>query len=204
MPFTLTDLRADLDALLGSAIDAATWTSALKDEGARRALDRYTRDGPIHESAFTVTEAGREQDLSAIAGLAAVESVAGPWAEGDRFAARALPWRLVNPPARILLETAALLPGELLRVRYRRSHTLSGLDGAAATTVPDAHRSLLALGAAAAAARVRLRQLGENPALPHTAAAALEQWCARAEADFAAGLDALSAERGVRWEGVGL
>jgi hypothetical protein len=60
--------------------------------------------------------------------------------------------------------------GETIRVRYSKLHKIDDLDSAAATTVPDAHRSLVGLWAAAMACDLRRRQLSENPALPRDAA----------------------------------
>ncbi len=205
MGFAFDDVASEIEQRLAAAVDAATWTPALKQQGTRAALEIYSLRGPCSEVSVEVVEAGHEQDLSGIAALLAVEAVAYPWREGDRFEARAVAFRVVEPPGRVRLERGAPAAGETLRVRCRVGHTVSGLDGAAVTSVPDAHRALLGIGAALQTARLRLRQMGENPALPREAAALLDAWCADAEAEFVWRLERLSgSERVLLWPGVGL
>lgn len=208
MSFTLTDARADLDALLASAVDAATWTNALKDEALRAALAAYSLHGPVYESTVILDAGGAEQDIAALLpGLLAVEAVAWPWSDGAPFAAQVASWRPSGAPGRVYFEEGGGIPaaGDAARVRYRLTHALDGLDGATATTVPDAHRRTLAAGAAATACELRLRQIGENPAIPASAAAALGAARARFAREFDAAL-ALSAARGPRpaWPRIGL
>jgi hypothetical protein len=208
MSFDLTDARADLDALLATAVDAATWTNALKDEALRAALAAYGTSGPVYESTVTLAAGGAEQDLAALLpGLLTVEALAWPWSDGAPFAAQVAAWRPTGAPGCVRFEEGGGIPaaGEAARVRYRMTHTLDGLDGADATSVPDAHRRTLAAGAAEAACALRLRQIGENPAIPAEAAAALEAARARYARSFAEGL-ALLVARGPRpaWPGIGL
>lgn len=165
MTFALTDLRTDLAALLGSAVDSETWSDDLLDEGCRQALQFYNLMGPIYETSLSVTTAGHEQDVSAIAGLVTVEGVAWPWFDGALFEDEAMRWRMVAPTT-LRLDRHAPAVGDLLRIRYRKAHTVSALDGAATTTVVDAHRGALVLGAAAQVLTIRIRQISENPALP--------------------------------------
>lgn len=173
MSFTLTDLRGDVDALLADAVDPLTWSAALKDAAIRSTLQQYSLQGPAYEADVTVASAGYEQSLVALAGLLAVELIAWPWHDGLRIEEQAVRWRLVGPTT-VRFDRVAPQAGDLLRVRYRRSHTLAGLDGASETTVADAHRFVLAEGATAAALALRLRQISENPALPREAAPLLE------------------------------
>ena len=207
MPFTLTDARADLDALLATAVDAATWTSALKDEALRAALSAFSLLGPVYESTVTLAAGGAEQALAAlIPGLLTVEALAWPWADGLPLDAQAVAWRPAGAPGSVLIAGGGVpAAGDAARVRYRCAHTLNGLDGAAATTVPDAYRLTLAAGAAEAACGLRLRQIGENPAIPAAAAAALEAARARYARAFAEML-ALLVARSPRpsWPGIGL
>jgi hypothetical protein len=205
MAFALADVIGEIEQRLAAAVDAATWTQAMKEQGTRAALEVYSLRGPCTEVSVAAA-AGQAQDLGAsVAGLLAVEAVAWPWHDGDRFEQRAARFRVVEPPGRVVLEGVAPAAGETLRVRCRVAHTVAGLDGAAETSVPDAHRALLGLGAALATAQVRLRQIGENPALPREAAALLAAWCADAEAEFAWRLERLGGgERTLVWPGVGL
>ncbi len=204
MSFGLTELRADVDALLAATIDTPTWSAALKDAAIRSTLQHYDLQGPIYEADLPVTTAGHEQPLGALAGLLLVELIAWPWHDGLAIEERAAHWRLVGP-ATVRFDSVAPQVGDLLRVRYRRTHTLAGLDGAADTTVPDAHRFVLAEGAAAAALALRLRQISENPALPGAAAAQLQALHEAHASRFVWLLERMQgAALGPVWAGVGL
>lgn len=174
MSFTLTDLRGDLADILATAPDAATWSDAMLDEGVRAALIWYALNGPLFEVDFAVTVPGAEQELSAVAGIVSVEGVVWPWFEGRRWEEPSAPWRRVSPFV-VRFDTAIPAAGDLLRVRYRKVQTVNGLDGAATTTVVDAHRGSLAQAAAAQVLLLRLRQMSENPALPTEAAGELRR-----------------------------
>jgi hypothetical protein len=165
----LTDVRADLEKALAAAIDAATWSDALKDEAIRQALHTYSLQGPAYEVDLPVTVAGHEQSLAAIANLLAIECVAYPWSDGLMIEDYAVRWRRIGPDA-IRIDRQPPQVGETLRIRYRQLHAISGLDGAATTTVAAKHRAILATGAATFAATLRLRQMSENPAVPQKAA----------------------------------
>lgn len=204
MSFTITDVRADIDALLASAVDNATWTAAIKDEGARQALRAYNLQGPAYEADVVVTVTGHEQDLSVINDLVAIECVAYPWHDGLLIEDYAVRWRRIGAFS-VRVDGIAPALGETMRVRYRSAHTISGLEGALTTTVVDAHRGLLAQGALAYALALRLRQISENPAIPHEAAALLQSLRRGWDDVFAQGLDMLSgATQNPVWARVGL
>lgn len=179
MSFTLSNLRADLAERLASAPDSATWTDALMDESIRQALQTYSLQGPAYEVDLEILIPSHEQDLAAIPDLLAIEYVAWPWRDGLLIEDCAVRWRRVGPTT-IRFDRRAPQLGDTMRVRYRRAHTIEGLDSAATTTVIDAHRPIVATGAAAAILALRLRQISENPALPREAARELrvlrDQW----------------------------
>lgn len=204
MPFTLSDVRTDLDNLLATAVDAATWTQAMKDEATRQALRIYNLHGPAYEVDYAAAVSGHEQDLSGIPELLGIEAIAWPWVDGLLMEDQAVRWRKVGPTT-VRLDGAAPAAGDTLRVRYRRAHTVNGLDGAAATTVVDAHRPVLATGAAAALVRLRCRQIGENPAIPREAREALAATDVALTQQFTWLLDRLAGEvHGPLWARVGL
>ena len=91
MPFTITHLRADIDALLASDVDSATWTEAIKDEGVRQALLAYSLHGPAYEADLVVAVSGHVQDLSV--DLVVGNHVVGPSAleSGNRLGERSMP-----------------------------------------------------------------------------------------------------------------
>lgn len=168
----LTTYRANLDALLATAVDSSTWTTAIKDEALSRGL--WDFDALlIYESSLTVTAAGYTQDVSSLAALDEVLAVAWPWHTGGDFSRLAVPWRSVEDHSILLETTGAPQVDDVIRVRHTRRHTIDGLAGAATTTVPARHAPLVTLAAALWAIQLRLRQISENPAIPAAAATGL-------------------------------
>jgi hypothetical protein len=165
----LTTFRTNLGALIGAAIDAATWTPALLDEALRNSLRVYTDQGPVSETSFVVAHSGCQQDLSSIAQLYSVVGLAWPWSANSDFERLAVRWRTIDQHTVYLLNGAQPLAGDLLRIRYRQRHTIQDLDGATATTIPPDHERTVLLAAAIWLVHLRLRQLAENPAIPKEA-----------------------------------
>jgi hypothetical protein len=199
---TITDYRADLDELLATAVDNATWTDAIFDAALRRGLTLYDMRR-VYEDDFTVTSAGHTQDLSGLADLNEVLALAYPWRDGAIFDQQAVRWRSVGDQTVVLAGYAPQVD-EVIRVRYTRRHTVEGLDGATATTVPERHRLVVGLAAAAYACDLRRRQLSENPAQPASAVATLEQLAARFRADFFRYLHLIQPSDVVAWAAFGL
>lgn len=94
--------------------------------------------------------------------------------------------------------------GEVIRVRYTRRHCIEGLEGATETTVPERHRLVVGLAAAAYACDLRRRQLSENPAQPASAVATLEKLAATFRADFFRYLHLIQPSDVVAWAALGL
>lgn len=163
----LADYRSDLSNLLATAVDASTWPTTLLDEALRRALNELNLL-LVYETNFTVAIAGYEQDLSSLPNLYSVLALAYPWQEGRDFAHYLATWRIVGP-SKVYFTTVQPTVGEVVRVRHCKMHTIDDLDGAATTTVPESHRALISLWAAAYACELRHRQISENPALPKDA-----------------------------------
>ncbi len=200
--WVLADYRTSLEQALVTAVDASTWTDALKDEALRLALAEADAQ-LVYECDFTVTENAWVQDLSGISALREVLAIAYPWQDGADFAAQQQHWRVVADHT-IYVEMDAPQAGEVMRVRHTKLHTIQGLDAAAATTVPDRHQTFVVMLAASIACTLRSRQISENPAIPEQALAAL----GAAARDYRRGaadlLHGVGAGDGVRWPGVGL
>ena len=193
--------RADLDVLLATAVDSATWPTALKDEALARGL--WDFDGVlIYESELTVTTAGQAQDVSSLSALDEVLAVAWPWRTGGDFGQLAVRWRTVDDHVIYLERSAAPQVGDVIRVRHTRRHTIEGLGGASATTVPSRHAPLVTLVAALWAIALRLRQISENPALPAQAMPGLHALRRELQARYDLGLARVLNWSPVRW-GVG-
>lgn len=199
---TLTDYHADLDGLLAAAVDAATWTAALKDAALRLALREYDAR-LVYETSMPVITPGPDQDLSGIAGLDEVLALAYPWQEGADFASHTVCWRYAGDQT-VLLEGVSPQVGQVIRVRHTVAHTIEALDAAPTTTVPERHRALVGLMAAAWCCDLRVRQVSENPAITEDAAQVLadlaehfrvmaQQWLSRAQTGGV-----------LRWAGIGM
>lgn len=163
----LADYRSDLSNVLATAVDASTWPTTLLDEALRRALNELNLL-LVYEASFTVAATGYEQDFSSLPDIYTVLALAYPWQEGRDFAHHLATWRIVGPN-KVYFTTVQPKIGEVVRVRHCKTHRIDDLDGAATTTVPETHRPLLSLWAAAYACDLRYRQISENPALPKDA-----------------------------------
>lgn len=164
---TLAIYRQDMRGILGTYVDAATWPSEMLDDGIRQALQQFSDEYLAVETSFTVTAAGRQQDLSGITDIREVRGIAWPWTLDYAFREFTNAWRRVGD-AVIYIEDEYAYPavGELIRVRYTKTYKLNGLDSATSTTIPVVWQRAIETGAAGYAGAVRLRQLTENPAVP--------------------------------------
>jgi len=160
---TISEYRTAMRAVLATSVDPGTWTDALLDAGLRLALHYLAEHGVPAEATLLCTE-GRAQDVSGVAGLLGVAAVGWPWQEEEAIF-RHVRWRWAGPGV-VHLEGGVPAEGDALRLRYWMLQRVSGLDGALATTVPDALQQAIATGAAGYALLHRLRQVGEHPAPP--------------------------------------
>jgi hypothetical protein len=176
MPYTLVVLRDRVEALLSDATHAR-YDLTLLDEAIRQALDAYAERLPARRIAtLEVTQAGGEVDTSSLP-YGTIERV---WWDYDADAPTYPPkWRNFELwPGEILyiLDEEKPQVGDVVRIWYTIPHTLAGLDLATETTFPEAHASLIAVGAAAFAALSRRAQLiemiNDNPWAPRN----LERW----------------------------
>lgn len=202
MATDLAGYRTALDAVLATAVDAATWTTAIKDQALRQALAEYERHF-VYETSVTVTSSGPIQDLSGISAVGDILAVAYPWSEGADFAARQQHWR-ITADLTICLESATPQAGETLRVRYTKQHAIKDLDAATATTVPDRHQALVSALAASFACVLRSRQLSENPAIPEQAIVSLMAAAQHYRTLAADLLQRVGGAHGATWREIGL
>ena len=132
------------------------------DEAIRWALYRYSEVLPNHAvGALTLAAAGREVDISSLTGYTDVLSV---WWEYTSSAPEYPPtWREFEVwPGDILFVNAGDEPaiGDVVRVFYTKGHTLSGLDAATATTIPERDINLIVTGATGFSAEERVQEQG--------------------------------------------
>jgi hypothetical protein len=172
MPKTLAEINARVLAFLFD--DAGVvWTAAsgVVTECIRLALHEYTNAAPLGmETVLTTPDAGREIALDGLDGLVGVHDVWWPYsttASEEWPPNRVEGWRLFWDDARpvlVLSEGEGDQPAKSdgVRIWYTKMHTVSGLDSAAVTSVPDAHASILVMGAAGFACFARAQELAET------------------------------------------
>jgi len=163
----LTAYRTSLDNILGTVVDTTTWTTAIKDEALRMALDDLS---PLiaFEASFAVSATSYSQELGTVTDINQILALAYPWAAGGDFGKLLVEWRLGGLTA---AEFFSVQPtnGQTIRVRYTKRLKIQDLDAAAATTVPGVAERIVLYAAAAWCCVLRQRQITENPALPKEA-----------------------------------
>lgn len=185
---TLTDYRAALRLTLRDGV-AAVWNDAQLDEALREALTQYSRSAPDPRSALlTLTAAGRELSLAGLTDLVEVSEVWLPAETVGPPHRRA--FRRLSPTTLLIEDGTEPQAGGTARVFYLARHSMDGLDGATATSVPATGRVSLVMGAAALAWQARARQLAEAenvaPATRRWATEQAEAWLVRWRAELAA------------------
>jgi hypothetical protein len=163
MTFTLAALRDDVESDLRDDGNAV-WSTGQIDRAIALALAEYSAVAPRVADA-TLTVSGRSADLSAaapgglgsaFASLVRVLAVEYP----DGLYPPAYPrWHTVGPVLHIHAD--APLAAETVRVTTLHQHVLHASD-AAQSTVPDASRALIAMGAAGHALRQRAATLAAD------------------------------------------
>lgn len=159
---TLADYRAKIRALLD--VEAPRYKDSLLDACLSRALGRYSKAAPdVRQEDLTLAVAGRTQSLGSLLGVQMALEVRGPVLSGAEPPALRYYffWRSGIPK---LFVGGGVEPsaGDVLRVVYAANHSISGLDGALATTVRDQHAGELAGGAAAYAVMARAASMVET------------------------------------------
>lgn len=197
----LTDFRTWTRlALMDSG--AAIWSDDEIDAGLRSALSAYSQALPFtKEAVLDLPGDGEEIALDGLGELQSLLDVVFPYdtlaGPGSQPGDQVLSWRLWWDDARPVLSlrlSGGRLPrlGEQVRLWYCRSHTIGGLDGTGATSLPPAHQQALAEGAAAAAAFMRTLDLVELPGQDLYAVVALGAWARTQQASFERRLEELA------------
>jgi hypothetical protein len=151
-------MQANVAADLGDA-GGDIWSADELARAIRRALRDYSAACPRRqETTLTLQAAGREVDLSGVAGLAGVERVWYPYDDAaPDWPARWPRFEVWPGPTLRLLVDEEPAAGAKLRLFYWTLHALDGLDGATVTSLPAADEDVVALGAAAYAALEKAR-----------------------------------------------
>lgn len=173
MPTTdLDGLRDRVEALLKDSTNSS-WSSGELDDAIRLALSDISADLPLHTVGSIAASGGvYEYALTALSGLVAVTEVWYPYLSTDDTYKRPHPvkWQMLDDSTLMLDVEVDPEAGYYLRVFYDKIQTLAGLDSAAATTLSDAEKSALVLGAAAYAgmsrAQDRIGEVNYDPDAP--------------------------------------
>jgi hypothetical protein len=149
--------------LLGDA-DQLRYSAQMTDAGLRAALSEYSRYLPrLLTLELEITQPGREQALGAVAGLLCVSEVCGPCSDTAEAPTLHGVSAYLDQGRWMLHFGGAVLPvpGQRWRVRCGAAHTLSGLDGALTTTLPEADLPIFLAGAVSYALTLRIAVLSE-------------------------------------------
>ncbi len=175
----LTTLEARIQDLVKDS-GAADWTTAELDQAMRLALSELSQLCPARAVASVdAVDSQYEYSLSSITGLVAVVEVWYPYLSTDDS------YKMPNPVKWRMLDDTTLLLEDLdedpdsdydLRVFYDKVQTLAGLDAASATTLNDAEKSCLVLGAAGYAAIAKAQYLANRVTTGEDAALMVSKW----------------------------
>jgi hypothetical protein len=169
-----SDLKTRALQLLGDP-NGTRYDDATLQEAFRQALATYTRTCPqVRTEAVTFAAAGAEQPLEGLEcpPLYLLEVIHPyPPSDGARPAHPACTLSYIDGTAVLRFgDGLDLHAGEQARLTYAARHTLEGLDGAEAGSIPSGHEGVIALGAAVFAALQRIHRLagsiGAPPAEP--------------------------------------
>jgi len=163
---TLSSLKTRLlQALMDSS--GAIWAANDQEEAIRRALHEYSIVCPRRAvSALALSgklsSNGREIDIASISGLVSVSQVWAPYsaAEDKPNVRRFEHW--ADQQKLYIADGSPLTGSDTARIFYTTTHTLNGLDSAAATTFRFGDDSIILLGAIGYAAQSRALDLTEQ------------------------------------------
>jgi hypothetical protein len=174
----LETLRDRVEALLTDGTNAE-WATAELDQAIRLGLYELSSVLPVRASATKdAVDDTWEYDVSAVSGLVAVVEVWYPYLATSDSYKTAHPVRFRMLTDAILLLEGCETPDDAydLRIFYDKVQTLGGLDSAASTTLDDAEKAALVLGAAGYAAIGKARDVTNEVTIGAEVPAQLEKW----------------------------
>jgi hypothetical protein len=201
MAADVNSLKTGLLALVGASLAVDGWEDGVLAEAISQGLADANVWLPPVEASFTVVTPGADQDISSLAPLQ-VLAVAYPWTAASNWRETAVPWRMTGPGV-VTLNTAATA-GQVVRVRLRKAHTVSGLAGASSTTLPVTAERLLLLAAASHAYLIRYRQLSRRPSTAPSDLQSCKELAETYRRQFEQLVGGGSSEQAPAWPGIGL
>jgi hypothetical protein len=174
----LETLRDRIEALLTDASNVE-WSTGELDNALRLALYELSSVLPVRASATIDAVADTwEYSVASISGLVAVVEVWYPYLSTIRSLRQPHPVRFRMVSDGVLLLEGVESPDSSydLRVFYDKVQTLTGLDSASATTLGDAEKAALVIGAAGYAAIGKARDVTNEVTIGVGVPAVLEKW----------------------------
>ena len=181
----------------------AIWDTDTIDEAIRKALHRYSEVKPLEvETVITLPGTGREIALNELTGLIHVSQVWWPYdsdCDEEWPPNRAGGFDLWWDDGRAVLFLSDIVGNQPqlddeLRIWYSRAQTIQDLDGAAATSLFDHHKSGIVTGAAGFAAMSRAVGMIEETNVDLYQVSLLGMWANSKMKEFGAWINDLSAE----------
>ncbi len=177
MAYSLTEMLDEVEKQLNDTTNAI-WSTTLLTRAIRAALQEVNRYQPrLTVGTLTTTANEREYSLSSLANLLTVVVVWYPYTD-DEYPAEKPSWYLLTDDTLYLDVQDDPLASQTIRVFYLASHTINGLDSAAASTLTKILEELVIEGACAHAAAIKAADtIGEINTDERTP----EQWREEAE-----------------------
>ena len=160
----LAAYRSRIRLILGDKT-ADHYSNDLIDEGIRQALDQYSKAWPqILNASHTVITAGRDQSLSAIAGLQSILQVIYPYSVSVPTPEYFTAYYFTFGPTPTIHISGDAVPsaGQIIQVSYTKPHSIKDLDNGTSTSVLDSHEGILCTGSAGYAALMRSSEVSEG------------------------------------------
>ncbi|MCD6476326.1 MAG: hypothetical protein J7K85_08735 [Anaerolineaceae bacterium] len=149
--------------------DSTRYDEDLLDSALRQSLNHFSLAVPmINRTELMVAADGYEYSLNTLTSLTQVLAIWYPWCDGDLPVKPLREWYLYwqNGTPVLRLQEKMFEEGTSMKLFYAACHTISGLDGAESTTLPEVSEETLALGAAGKAALIRASHLVESHGSP--------------------------------------
>jgi hypothetical protein len=160
---TLAGLRRRVRARLQD-LSASRWANEDLDEAIRTALEQYSKYKPQEAlTSLELSSAGREIDISSITGLVRVEKVWWDYDSADpSYPPNYRQFEVWPGDVLYIDDREEPASGETVRLWYTKKHTINGLDGETATSLPADDAGTIVTGACHFAAHARTVELTEN------------------------------------------
>ncbi|MBI9043376.1 MAG: hypothetical protein JEZ06_02750 [Anaerolineaceae bacterium] len=189
----LAGFRTKVLTILGQTI--TKYSNDVLDEALRETLGEFSRYVPnMKRAEITLAAAGRQVDLSALAGLIYLIQLAYPFTTGEETPTIHESYYLYHTDGSPMIEICGdRVPasGEKLRVVYGAEHTIEDLDTATTTTLRTRDEGIVARGAAAKAAIQRSNTLAEAYGNRSTEYEKIKGWAERMHYQYLSELERL-------------